>query len=40
MYSVEGSAVDYLLPFGKGTIELILRDWTVTWLKQEGRMEG
>jgi hypothetical protein len=23
----------YLLPFGKGTVELILRDWTVTWLE-------
>jgi hypothetical protein len=33
MYSAEGSAVDYLLPFGKETIELILRDWMVTWLK-------
>jgi hypothetical protein len=40
MYSAERSAVGYLLPFGKGTIELILRDWTVTWLKQEGRMDG
>jgi hypothetical protein len=33
------SAVGYLLPFGKGTVELISRDWTVTWLKQEGRMD-
>jgi hypothetical protein len=40
MYSAEGSAVGYLLPFGKGTVELILRDRTVTWLKQEGRMDG
>jgi hypothetical protein len=40
MYSVERSAVGYLLPFGKGIIELILQDWTVTWLKQEGRMDG
>jgi hypothetical protein len=40
MCSAKKSAVDYLLPFGKGTVELILRDWTVTWLKQEGRMDG
>jgi hypothetical protein len=40
MYSAKKSAVGYLLPFGKGTVELILRDWTVTWLKQEGRMDG
>jgi hypothetical protein len=35
MYSAERSAVGYLFPFGKGTVELILRDWTVTWLKQK-----
>jgi hypothetical protein len=40
MYLAEGSGVGYLLPFGKGTVELILRDWTVTWLKLEGRMDG
>jgi hypothetical protein len=40
MYSAKKSAVGYLLPFGKGTVELILRDWTVTWLKQGGRMDG
>jgi hypothetical protein len=40
MYSAKRSAVGYLLPFGKGTVELILRDWTMTWLKQEGRMDG
>jgi hypothetical protein len=40
MYSAKKSAVGYLLPFGKGTVELILRGWTVTWLKQEGRMDG
>jgi hypothetical protein len=34
------SAVGYLLPLGKGTIELILRDCAVTWLKQRGRMDG
>jgi hypothetical protein len=38
-YSAERSAVGYLLPFGKGTVELILRNWMVTWLKQEGRMD-
>jgi hypothetical protein len=31
MHSAEKSAVGYLLPFGKGTVELILRDCTVTW---------
>jgi hypothetical protein len=30
MQSTEESAVGYLLPFGKGTIELILQDCTVT----------
>jgi hypothetical protein len=40
MYSVKRSAVGYLHPFGKGTVELILRDRTVTWRKQEGRMDG
>jgi hypothetical protein len=40
MYSAKRSAVGYLLLFGKETVELILRDWTVTWLKQEGRMDG
>jgi hypothetical protein len=40
MYSAETSAVGYLFPFGKGTVELILQDRTVTWLKQEGRMDG
>jgi hypothetical protein len=40
MYSAKRSAVGYLLPFGRGTVELILRDWMVTWLKQEGRMDG
>jgi hypothetical protein len=38
-YSAKRSAVGYLLPFGKGTVELILRDWMVTWLKQAGRMD-
>jgi hypothetical protein len=32
-FSAKRSAVGYLLRFGKGTVELILRDWTVTWLK-------
>jgi hypothetical protein len=40
MHSAEKYVVDYLLPFGKRTVELILRDCTVTWLKQEGRMGG
>jgi hypothetical protein len=35
MHSAEESAVGYLLPFGKRTVELILRDCAVTWLKQE-----
>jgi hypothetical protein len=33
MQSTEESAVGYLLRFGKGTVELILWDCTVTWLK-------
>jgi hypothetical protein len=33
-YSAKRSAVGYLLQFGKGTVELILRDWTVMWLNQ------
>jgi hypothetical protein len=40
MYSAKKSAIGYLLPFGKGIVELILRDWTVTWLKKEERMDG
>jgi hypothetical protein len=39
-FSAEGSAVGYLLQFGKRTVELILRDWTVTWLDQRKRMDG
>jgi hypothetical protein len=39
-YSAKRFAVGYLLRFGKGTVELILRDWTVTWLNQEKRMDG
>jgi hypothetical protein len=39
-FSAEGSAVGYLLQFGKRTVELILRDWTVTWLNQRKRMDG
>jgi hypothetical protein len=39
-YSAKRSAVGYLLWFGKGTVELILRDWTVTWLNQGRRMDG
>jgi hypothetical protein len=37
---IRQSAVGYLLQFGKGTVELILRDWTVTWLNQGERMDG
>jgi hypothetical protein len=40
MYSAKKSAVGYLLQFGNRTVELILRDWTVTWLKREERMDG
>jgi hypothetical protein len=40
MRSAEKSAVGYLLPFGKGTIELILRDCAVMRLKLRGRMDG
>jgi hypothetical protein len=36
MQSAEKCAVGYLLLFGKGTVELILRDYTVTWLKRKG----
>jgi hypothetical protein len=39
-YSAKRSAVGYLLQFGKGTVKLILRDWTVTWLNQGERMDG
>jgi hypothetical protein len=31
MHSAEESAVGYLLPFGKETVELILWDYVVTW---------
>jgi hypothetical protein len=40
MHSAEESAVGYLLPFGKETIELILRDCVVTWPERKGRMDG
>jgi hypothetical protein len=39
-YSAKRSAVGYLLRFGKETVELILRDWMVTWFNQGGRMDG
>jgi hypothetical protein len=39
-YSAKRSAVGYLIQFGKGTVKLILRDWTVTWLDQGERMDG
>jgi hypothetical protein len=38
-FSAKRSAVGYLLRFGKGTVKLILRDWTVTWLKS-GKTNG
>jgi hypothetical protein len=40
MHAAEKSAVGYLLPFGKETVELILWDCTVTWPKRKGRMDG
>jgi hypothetical protein len=40
MHSAEESAVGYLLPFGKETIELILRGYVVTWPERKGRMDG
>jgi hypothetical protein len=40
MHSAEKSAVGYLLPFGKETVELILRDCTMTWTEWKGRMDG
>jgi hypothetical protein len=39
-FSAKRSAVGYLLRFGKGTVELILRDWKMTWLNQGKRMDG
>jgi hypothetical protein len=39
-HSAEKSAVGYLLPFGKETAELILRDYMVTWPERKGRMDG
>jgi hypothetical protein len=35
MHSAKKSAVGYLFPFGKGTVELILRDCMVTWPKRK-----
>jgi hypothetical protein len=40
MHSAEKSAVGYLLSFGKEAVELILRDYMVTWPEQKGRMDG
>jgi hypothetical protein len=39
MYSAKRSAVGYLLPFGKGTVELILRDLNDD-VAQAGRTNG
>jgi hypothetical protein len=40
MHSAEESVVGYLLPFGKETVELILRDYVVTWPERKERMDG
>jgi hypothetical protein len=40
MHSAEKSAVGYLLSFGKEAVELILRDYMVTWPEQKRRMDG
>jgi hypothetical protein len=40
MHSAEKSAVGYLLPYGKETVELILQDYMVTWSERNGRMDG
>jgi hypothetical protein len=40
MNSAEESAVGNLLSFGKKTVELILRDYVVTWPERKGRMDG
>jgi hypothetical protein len=39
MYSAKKSAVSYLFPFGKGTVELILRDLDDD-MAQAGRTNG
>jgi hypothetical protein len=39
MYSAKKSAVGYLLPFGKGTVELISRDLNDD-VAQAGRTNG
>jgi hypothetical protein len=39
MYSAKKSAVGYLVPFGKGTVELILRDLNDD-VAQAGRTNG
>jgi hypothetical protein len=40
MNSEEESAVGNSLPFGKKTVELVLRDCVVTWPERKGRMDG
>jgi hypothetical protein len=40
MNSAEEFAVGNLLPFGKETVALILRDRVVTWPGRKGRMDG
>jgi hypothetical protein len=38
--STKESVVGNLLPFGKETVALILRDCVVTWPERKGRMDG
>jgi hypothetical protein len=40
VHSAEKTAVGYLLSFSKKAVELILRDYMVTWPEQKGRMDG
>jgi hypothetical protein len=40
MNLAEESSVGNLLPFGRETVALILRDCVVTWPERKGRMDG
>jgi hypothetical protein len=40
VHSAEKSSVGYLLSIGKEAVELILRDYMVTWPEPKGRMDG
>jgi hypothetical protein len=40
MNLAEEFAVGNLLPFGKKTVALILRDCMMTWPERKGRMDG